>query len=54
MIGSELKCWSARITSANSNPFMSGISMSVSTTSKVWPERSTVRPSCAFGATRTL
>ena len=28
---------------------MSGISMSVSTTSKVWPERSAARPSCALG-----
>ena len=53
MIGIALKCWSARIVSANSNPFMSGISMSVSTTSKIWPERSAVRPSCALGATRT-
>ena len=54
MIGIELRCLSARIVSANSNPFMSGISMSVSTTSKVWPERSAERPSWALGATRTL
>ena len=39
MIGIELRCASARIVSANSNPFMSGISMSVSTTSNDWPER---------------
>ena len=32
---------------------MSGISMSVSTTLKVWPERSAVNPSCALTATRT-
>ena len=53
MIGSAFRCWSARITSANSNPFMSGISMSVSTTSNACPERSAVRPSWALGATRT-
>ena len=53
MIAIPLKCWAARIVSANSNPFMSGISMSVSTTSKTCPERSAESPSCALGATRT-
>ena len=52
-VGIELRCWSARIVSANSNPFISGISISVSTTSNSWPERSALKPSCALGATRT-
>ena len=54
MIGIWFRCWSARMLSANSKPFMSGISMSVSTTSKVCPERSVASPSCALVATRTL
>ena len=54
MIGIVLRLLSARMVSANSKPFMSGISMSVSTTSKVWPERSAASPSCALTATRTL
>ena len=52
MIGIEPRLLSERMVSANSNPFMSGISMSVRTTSKLCA-RSAARPSCAVGAVRT-
>ncbi len=54
MIGNVLRLLSERMVSANSKPFMSGISMSVSTTSKAWFDRSAARPSCALTAVRTL
>ena len=54
LIGISLRFWSARMVSANSKPFMSGISMSVTTTLKFCPERSAASPSCALVATRTL